>query len=246
MQNETKHKLNILFKASFLILVFLSACAIEDPSVAEFDLKKIRLNGLSPFLYNYENERANLFYSLPTGDTMEVNIYEYQNANLAKTFFYSSDSLTEKLEYLMEGERKRFLRWGRRVFVFSYQFPIFSSSLPDSLEAFTKRFPAADTSAGAADVSVQKDYFLGVEAPFTMLIRNYSDDDFSWVCAHSAENVSEEDFEKYKINWQNNFYGIDSTALIGRLSNGVVVAVYGDLDKERMRAVFKEFANRVK
>jgi hypothetical protein len=95
-------------------------------------------------------------------------------------------------------------------------------------------------------MAVQKDYFLGVEIPFTMLIREYNADYFSWVCANSAEIVSEEDFEKFIENWKKNIYPTDSTALISRLSNGVVIAVYGDLYKEKMREVFDEFAKRVK
>jgi hypothetical protein len=46
--------------------------------------------------------------------------------------------------------------------------------------------------------------------------------------------------------WQNNFYAPDSTALMARLPSGIVVAVYGDLDKKQMRKVFDEFKAQVK
>lgn len=248
-------------------LIFL-ACSIEDPSVAEFDLQKIRLNGdfafnayfEMPEPYTHADKQANLYYAMSNGDTMKVSICEYENATLAKAFFYNTDSVEEKTEHLMGDHRRRFIRHGRRLFIFSYMFSISeNSSILDSLVQFTRRFPAADTSANTGfrnfslknsradkDASVQKDYFLGVEAPFSMIVRSYRDAEFSWACAYSDRAISEKDWEDYKTKWQNNVYGPDSSALISRLSNGTIVAVYGDLDKVRMRKIFKEFAERVK
>jgi hypothetical protein len=186
---------------------------------------------------------------------MKISVCEFESATHARAFFYNTDSIIENVEILSENERKRFLKHGRWLFIFSYTLPIFeNSSALDSIVQFTRRFPAKDTSASMdfhsfslknsradEDVSVQRDYFLGVKAPFIMLIRSYRDADFAWVCARSSTPVSEEDWKNYKTKWQNNFYGQDSTALISRLPNGIVVAVYGDLDKERMRKIFDEF-----
>jgi hypothetical protein len=250
------------------IALFFFACSIEDPSVAEFDLQRIRLSGVVPFNsyfrepepYVYADKQVDLFYVMSNGDTMKVSVCEFENATYAKAFFYNSDSVIEKVEILSENERKRFLKRGRRIFIFSYTLPISeNSSILDSLAQFTRRFPAKDTSASMdfhsftlknsradEDVSVQKGYFLGVEAPFIMLARRYRDMDFTWVCTRSSTPVSEKDWENYKAKWQNNVYGQDSTALISRLANGIVVAVYGDLDKERMRKIFNEFTALVK
>ncbi|MCL1956555.1 MAG: hypothetical protein FWF63_04475 [Fibromonadales bacterium] len=252
-------------RLAFLVAMalFFFACSIEDPSVTEFDLQKIRLNGDTPFNaylkepepYTHADKQADLFYYISNGDTMKVSVCEFESAMHTRAFFYNTDSIIEKAEILSENERKRFLKRGRRLFIFSYTLPIFeNSSTLDSLVQFTKRFPAQDTSANMdfrsfslknsradEDVSVQRDYFLGVEAPFIMLVRRYRDADFTWACARSSTPVSEEDWKAYKNKWQKSFYGRDSTALINRLSNGIVVAVYGDLDKERMRKVFVEF-----
>jgi hypothetical protein len=254
--------------------VLFAACSIEDPSLAEFDLQKIRfikdssiVASPTPFKayftepepYTRADKQADLFYAMSNGDTMKVSICEYENATLAEAFFYNH-GIAEKTERLIGGDRKRFFRWGRRVFIFSYQFSISkNSSILDSLLSFIKKFPAADTSAGMdfhsfvlknsnsdKDFSVQEDYFLGVEAPFTMLVLRYRDSNFSWACARSSGTVSEKDWEDYKTRWQSNVYGSDSTALISRLSNGIVVAVYGDLDKQRMQNIFKEFTALVK
>jgi len=249
-------------------LAFFSACSIEDPSIAEFDLERIRLSEMQPFNayftepepYTRADRQADLFYAMDNGDTMKISICEFENATLAKDFFYKLDEITEKIEHLIGGDRKRFLRWGRRVFIFSYQFSISqNSSALDSILSFTKRFPAADTSASTSlcnfslkntrpdeDLSMQQRHFLGVEAPFNMQVRRYRDLEFSWACACSMGKVSEKDWEIYKAEWQNNFYGQDSTTLLSRLSNGTVVAVYGSLDKERMHKVFKEFTALVK
>jgi len=249
-------------------LAFFSACSVEDPSIAEFDLQRIRLSGYAPFKayfespqpYTYADRQANLFYAMSNGDTMKASVREYETATLARVFFYNSDSIMEKIEILTENERKRFLRHGRRIFIFSYMSSIpENSSALDSLVQFTRRFPAKDTSTNAQfqsfslknsradeDVSVQKGYFFGVEMPFIMLVRRYRDADFTWACARSTSAISEEDWENYKAGWQNNFYGKDSTALISRLSNGIVVAVYGELNKERMYKVFREFKELVK
>jgi hypothetical protein len=245
------------------ITLFFFACSIEDPSVTEFDLQKIRLSGDAPFNayirepepYTHADKQADLFYAISNGDTMKVSVCEFESSTHARAFFYNTDSIIEKSEILSENERKRFLKRGRRLFIFSYTLPISeNSSTLDSLVQFTRRFPAKDTNANMElrsfslknsradkDFSVQRDYFLGVEAPFIMLARRYSDADFTWVCARSSTPVSEEDWKNYIAKWQNNFYGQDSTALISRLSNGIVVAVYGDLDKERMRKIFDEF-----
>jgi len=249
-----------------LCCFLLISCAIEDPSVASFDLHRIRLSEMFPFDYNFEEpknthaeKQANLFYSLSNGDTMKISIYEYEDITLAKAFFYNSDSITEKTEFLIDGERKRFLIHGRRVFVFSYMFSISeNSSMLDSLLSFAKRFPA-NTKAGENfrkfslkdshaddDISVQSGYFLGVEAPFNMLVRRYSNSDFSWVCALSSGKVSGADWDIYSAKRRENFYEGDSTVIINRLQNGIVVAVYGDLDKERMLNVYKEFVELVK
>jgi hypothetical protein len=212
-----------------------------------------------PEPYTNANKQADLFYAMSNGDTMKVSICEYENTTLAMAFFYNH-GIAEKDERLIGGNRKRFFRWGRRVFIFTYQFSISkNSSILDSLLSFIKRFPAADTSINLGfhsfslknsspdkDFSVQRAYFLGVEAPFDMLVLRYRDSDFSWACARSSGTVSEKDWENYKTKWQNNVYGPDSSALINKLSNGIVVAVYGDLDKERMQNVFKEFAALVK
>jgi hypothetical protein len=244
------------------------ACSIEDPSIGELELQRIHLAGEIPFEFSFEkptpytnaDKQANLFYAMSNGDTMEVSICEYQTATFAKAFFYNSDNIQEKTELLIGSRRRRFFRHGRRLFVFSYTFSISeNSSVLDTLISFTKKFSAADTSASAGfhkfslknshadkDVSVQRNYFLGIEAPFSMIIRSYRDTDFNWACAYSVGIVSEKDWENYRTKWQNNVYGPDSTALISRLSNGIVVAVYGDLDKERMRNVFKEFTALVK
>ncbi|MDR3000164.1 MAG: hypothetical protein LBU89_02775 [Fibromonadaceae bacterium] len=251
-----------------IISLILFACSIEDPSVWEFDLQKIRLNGDLPFdayfdkpePYTYADKQANLYYAMINGDTIKVSICEYETAMLARAFFYSSDNIKEKNEHLIGDDRKRFMRHGRRLFIFSYMFSISeNASILDSLIQFTKRFPAADTSANAGfqnfslknsradeDVSVQKTYFLGVETPFNMIIRRYKDASFSWVCAHSDREVSEKDWADFKVKWQNNVYGPDRFARIGRLSNGTVVAVYGDLDSERMYKVYREFARRMR
>ena len=272
MLGSLKLKRNSIF--GIAIAITFVACSIEDPSLTEFDLQKIRfindttvVIGVTPFnAYFTEPEpnthadkQANLFYAMSNGDTMKVSICEYENTILAEAFFYNH-GITEKAERLIGGDRKRFFRWGRRVFIFSYQFSISkNSSILDSLISFIKRFPAADTSVSAdfhsfslknsspdKDFSVQRDYFLGVEAPFDMLVRRYRDSDFSWVCARSSGTVSENDWATYKTRLQKNVYGPDATALIERLSNGIVVAVYGDLDKERMYGVFKEFTALVK
>jgi len=245
-----------------------SACSIEDPSIAEFDLQRIRLSGNAPFNayfespqpYTYADRQADFFYAMDNGDTIKVSVCEYETAMLARAFFYNSDSIIEKIEILTENERKRFFRHGRRIFIFSYMSSISeNSSALDSLVQFIRRFPVKDTSANVQfqsfslknsradeDVSVQKGYFLGVEAPFIMLVRRYRDADFAWTCARSSGAVSEEDWENYKTQWQNNFYAHDSTALISRLSNGIVIAVYGDLDKERMQKIFREFKELVR
>jgi len=257
-----------------IAITFLVACSVEDPSLEEFDLQKIRfikdssvVVSSNPFKayftepepYTKANKQADLFYALSNGDTMKVSICEYENKTLAEAFFYNH-GIMEKTESLIDGDRKRFFRWGRRIFIFSYQFSISkNSSIVDSLMSFIRRFPAADTSANAGthnftlkhsnpdkDFSMQSVYFLGIEAPFNMLVRRYRDSDFSWACARSSGVVSEKDWEEYKTKWQNNVYGQDSTALMNRLSNGIVVAVYGNLDKERMQRVFKEFTALVK
>jgi len=244
------------------------ACSIEDPSVEEFDLQRIRLNGVPPFKayleepepYTSADKQANLFYAISNGDTMKISVCEFETATLAKAFFYNSDNIEEKTEFLMGNEIKRFIRYGRRIFIFSYMFSISeNSSTLDSLIKFTRRFPAADTSASISfhnfslknsradeDVSVQSEYFLGVEAPFSMLVRRYRDANFTWACARSARTVSAEEWENYKTKWQKSVYGPDSSALISRLSNGIVIAVYGDLDKARMHGVFKEFKELAK
>jgi len=254
--------------------VFFISCSIEDPSLTEFDLQKIRfindttiVIGTTPFKtyftepepYTHADRQADLFYAMGNGDTMKVSICEYANTFLAEAFFYNH-GIVEKTERLIGGDRKRFFRWGRRVFIFSYQFSISkNSSIVDSLLSFIKRFPAADTSVNVdfrsfslknsspdKDFSVQRSYFLGVEAPFDMLVLRYRDSDFSWVCARSSGTVSENDWTNYKTRLQKNVYGSDAMALIERLSNGIVVAVYGDLDKDRMNSVFKEFTALVK
>jgi len=254
--------------------LFLAACSVEDPSIEEFDLQKIRfirdtniVISIAPFKayitepepYTQAIKQADLFYAMSTGDTMKISICEYKNNILAEAFFYNY-SIVEKDERLIGGDRKRFFRWGRRIFIFSYQFSISkNSSVLDSLMSFIRRFPAADTSANVdfhtfslknsipnEDFSVQRIYFLGVEAPFNMLVRNYRDSDFSWTCARSAGTVSEKDWETYKAKWQSNVYGSDSAALINRLPNGIVAAVYGNLDKKRMQAIFNEFTSLMK
>jgi len=244
-------------------ILFFFACSIEDPSIAEFDLQKIRLCGNSPFKayfrepepYIHSDRQADLFYAMSNGDTMKVSVCEYESVTHVSAFFYNTDSIMEKTEILSEYDRKKFLKRGRRLFVFSYTLPISENSPTlDSLMQFIRRFPTKDTSESTdfrsfslknsradKDLSVQRDYFLGIEAPFIMLTRRYRDADFTWVCARSSAPVSEENWKEYKNKWQSNFYGQDSTALISRLSNGIVVAVYGDLDKERMRRVFEEF-----
>ena len=257
-----------------IAIAFFAACSIEDPSLAEFDLQKIRfikdssiVVGATPFKayftepepYTNANKQADLFYAMSNGDTMKISICEYANTTLAEAFFYNH-GIVEKNERLMGGDRKRFFRWGRRIFIFSYQFSISqNSSILDSLLSFIKRFPAADTSISTdfhsfslkntnpdEDFSVQRDYFLGVQAPFNMLVRRYRDADFSWACARSSGTVSEKDWKDYRTRLQNNLYYPDSTALIDRLQNGIVVAVYGDLDKERMQNVYREFVALVK
>jgi len=263
-----------------LVIVFaiatalFAACSVEDPSIEEFDLQKIRfikdssiVASTIPFKayftdpepYTNASKQADLFYAMSNGDTMKVSVCEYENATLAEAFFYNH-GIVEKDERLIGTDRKRFFRWGRRVFIFSYQFSISkNSAMLDSLLSFVKRFPAANTSINMdfhsfslknsspdRDFSVQGVYFLGIEAPFNMLVRRYRDSDFSWACARSSGTVSEKDWETYKTKWQNNVYGSDSTALISRLSNGIVAAVYGDLDKERMQNVFREFTALLK
>jgi len=254
--------------------IFLVACAAEDPSIEEFDLQKIRfikdtsiVIGTTPFKayftdpdpYTQASKQANLYYAMGNGDTMKISVCEYNSTTLAEAFFYNL-GIVEKDERLIGGDRKRFFRWGRRIFIFSYQFSISkNSSILDSLMSFIRRFPAADTSVNMdfrsfslknsipdKDFSVQRVYFLGVEAPFNMIVRSYRDSNFSWVCARSSGTVSEKDWETYKSKWQSNVYGSDSTALISRLPNGIVAAVYGDLDKKRMQSVFKEFTALVK
>jgi hypothetical protein len=244
------------------------ACSVEDPSVANFDLQKILLKGMAPLNSNFEkssghvyaDKQANLYYAMSNGDTMKVSVFEFENSIFARAFFYNSDSIHEKTEFLIDGEYKRFFRWGRRLFAFSYMFSISeNSSTLDSFLSFTKRFPAADTGANLAfqsfslknthadnDISVQRDYFLGVEAPFVMLARRYKDSNFSWVCARSSGKVSDSDWENFLAKRQESFYDADSTVLMSRLQNGVVAAVYGDLDKQRMLGVFREFTALIK
>ena len=244
------------------------ACSIEDPSVEDFYLQRIRFEGMTPINSDFEkssssiyaDKQANLYYSMNNGDTMKISIFEFENSIFARAFFYNSDSINEKTEFLIDGEYKRFFRWGRRLFSFSYMFSISeNSSILDSILSFTKRFPAADTGANEAfhsfslknthadnDISVQRGYFLGVEVPFAMLVRSYRDQDFSWVCARSSAEVSDIEWEAFLAKRRENFYDADSTALMSRLPNGIVAAVYGDLNKQRMQSVFREFTALIK
>jgi len=253
-------------RLAFIAAALLFACAVEDPSVAQFDLQRVRLGGNSPFEayfkepepYTYADKQADLFYAMSNGDTMKISVCEFETAMPAKAFFYNSDDIEEKTELLMGDNRRRFIRHGRRLFIFSYKFSISdNSSIMDTIVQFTRRFPAADTSAGFQnfslknsradeDISMQRKYFLGVETPFNMIVRRYRDADFAWACAQSSGTVSEKDWENYRVKWQSGVYGSDSSALISRLSNGIVIAVYGDLDKARMRSVYKEFMELVK
>ncbi|MCL2207075.1 MAG: hypothetical protein FWB90_03150 [Fibromonadales bacterium] len=248
------------------VTALLFACSIEDPSVAEFDLERIRLSGDAPFEayfekpepYTHADIQADLFYAMGNGDTMKISVCEFETATLAKAFFYNSDNIEEKTELLIGNDRRRYIRHGRRIFIFSYKFSISeNASILDSIIQFTRRFPAADTSAGFhnfslensradEDISVQRKYFLGVEAPFSMIVRRYRDTNFTWACAQSSGEVSEKDWEKYKVEWQRSVYDSDKSALISRLSNGTVIAVYGDLNETRMREVFNEFQRLVK
>ncbi|MDR2580793.1 MAG: hypothetical protein LBC85_07350 [Fibromonadaceae bacterium] len=253
----------------YLVVVALFVgCAVEDPSVEGFDLHRIRFKDRAPFEAYFGNSESdvhadrmvNLFYAMSNGDTMKVSVYEFDNPIFAKAFFYNSDSIVEKAEFLLDGERKRLLSWGRRLFVFSYMFSISeNSSTLDSMMFFTRRFPAGSARASRdfqsfslknsdadEDISVQRGHFLGIEIPFTMLLRRYRDSDFSWSCARSYGKVSDSDWENFLAERQKNFYEADSTALVSRLSNGVVVAVYGDLDRERMKKVFREFTALVR
>lgn len=251
-----------------IMAVVLFACSVEDPSVASFDLQKIRLDSKAPLSGDFEksdthiyaDKQANLYYDMSNGDTIKVSVFEFENSIFARAFFYNSDSISEKTEFLSDGKYKRFFRNGRRLFAFSYMFSISENSTTlDSFLFFTKRFPAADTGASLAfqsfslknthadnDISVQRDYFLGIEVPFIMLVRRYSDSDFSWVCARSSSKVSDSDWEKFSVSRQENFYAADSTVLLSRLPNGIVAAVYGDLSKDRMQSVFREFTALLK
>ncbi|MCL2260061.1 MAG: hypothetical protein FWC15_01750 [Fibromonadales bacterium] len=252
----------------FLAAAFLFACSIEDPSITELDLQRIRLSGDAPFEayfenpepYTYADRQVSFLYAMENGDTMKISVCEFETATLAKAFFYSSDNVEEKTELLMGDDRRRFIRHGRRLFIFSYKFSISeNSSILDSIIQFTRRFPAADTSASAGfhkfslknsradeDVSVQRDYFLGVPAPFSMLVRRYRNANFNWACSYSAGAVSEKDWAGYVTEWQHNVYGSDSSALVTRLSNGTVIAVYGDLNKSEMHRVYRECMRLVK
>jgi hypothetical protein len=251
-----------------MVAIIFFACSIEDPSVENFNLQRVLLKGMVPINSDFEkssnhiyaDKQANLYYAMNNGDTMKVSIFEFENSIFARAFFYNSDSISEKNEFLIDGEYKRFFRWGRRLFAFSYMFSISeNSSTLDSILAFTKRFPAADTGSNLAfqsfslknshadkDISVQRDYFLGIEVPFAMLARRYRDSDFSWVCVRSSGKVSDSDWENFLAKRQENFYDADSTVLISRLQNGIVAAVYGDLDKQRMLNVFREFTALIK
>jgi hypothetical protein len=265
---STLPSVKLSFACFAIIAAIFISCAIEDPSVADFDLHRILLKGNAPFevyfsepeSYTYANKQADLFYIMDNGDTMRVSVCEFENATLAKAFFYNSGGIVEREEYLIDGYRKKFLRWGRRLFIFSYQFSIsHNSSTLDSLHSFIKKFPAADTSANmdiksfslknshpTEDISIQRNNFFGIEAPFNMFVRRYREAGFTWFCAHSSNTVSLQDWENYKAKWHKNVYGSDSTAIISRLPNGIVATVYGELDKERKRNIFKEFAERVK
>jgi len=85
--------------------VFFIACSTEDPSLAEFDLQKIRfikdtsiVIGITPFKsyftepepYTHANKQADLFYAMSNGDTMKISVCEYENTTLMRVIMFAN------------------------------------------------------------------------------------------------------------------------------------------------------------
>ncbi|GHV11476.1 hypothetical protein AGMMS49938_02230 [Fibrobacterales bacterium] len=228
----------------------LAFCTAEDPSIFSFDLFKIKFSGRLPVNAEYAEPnrytraelQANLKYKMERGDTMEVEIYEFEKNITSESFFEKSDSS---------------FKWGRRVFVFHYRH---IRELQDSIKNFIRRFPAEDTSEVSSEWkafslrniypegnrSIQKDYFFGVPVQFDMLIRTYKDGEWDWVCARSSGEVEKEEWEKFYNDLGKNLLPEDRFSLVKRLPSGVVVAVYGDLDSAKMAEKYYDFMNRVR
>lgn len=225
------------------------------------DLKRIRFIGKVPFEayfkkaedYTKANKQADLFYLMSNGDTMKVSVCEFETMASAQALFYNSNIITKQNEFLIGNNRMRFLIHGRRIFIFSYKNSIPSNTaVLDSLVKFTQRFPEKNINSELyrfslkntdADngISVQRDYFLGIEAPFNMIVREYNDNNFTWFCAHSESSVPEDVWNTYIKKLQSSYYEADKDALISRFSNGTIIAVYGNLNKKQMQNVFDEF-----
>lgn len=194
-------------------------------------------------------------YLYGAGDSVTLTILEFNDDMAALGFQLNSGLVRENLPIVKGDYIERSIRAGRRIFLFRSgiyrpipagvadqfvkSFPGYKAGLPNEYFAL----PIKNRLPNGA--SLQMGSFAGTSTDFPMLIQRYGDPSGVWQCARSWSQVSQEKWHDYtkrlskngvfkQVDIGNVLCSNDGCMWLDRLDDGRIIAVYGDVDLERL------------
>jgi hypothetical protein len=217
-------------------------------------------NGQKRVLESYRfSAYAKMVYLYGGSDSVSVTILEFADDLSALGFQLNGGFTREGLPVVKGDVQERCIRAGRRLFLFASA--VFRP-LPAALaEQFVKSFPGYRAGLPqeflalpiknrvSGGTSLQLHSFLGETVAFPVLVQRYGDPSGYWQCARSWTRVSTGEWKALLQNLSRTSVvrtvgagtvacNGSSCAWLDRLPDGRVVAAFGDVDLQRLTALF--------
>ncbi|MCF0222653.1 MAG: hypothetical protein HUK20_00135 [Fibrobacter sp.] len=218
-------------------------------------------------------KKINLRYPVMVGDTLDVEVLEFQSDVYALDYYINSGHFQGSNPILRGDLLQQSIRADSKIFIFSHDsfrryergdLEDYVRSFPQYKGGFPQEFlslPSEKRVFGKA--SIQTKYFLGVKSTFPTLSQTYQDAGLTWNVARSWDVVEPQDYirwtdqlEKIKprgIMEQNDCtyftVGDGTKGISTQLAGGRVVIVWGylgwfDLERKLFTASDRVFESR--
>lgn len=262
-----------------LFPILLVSCKMEQPEV-RIDFAKILYKNIAPVEHEVNSavtmmdvpalkRVADLKYLVAPGDTLNVQILEFQSDVYAMDYYMNSGRFQGFMPILRGEYLEQSLRADSRIFIFKHDcfrryersdFETYVRDFPGFRGGFPQEFlslPFEYREAGRT--SIQTKFFMGVKAVFPVLVQSYRNEDMQWNVARSWDQVEQVNFNFWTSQLtsvkprnvdvgRDVFYfdaGNKGNGMAKRLAGGRVVVVWGYLSWEDLAKKFKVASDRI-
>lgn len=269
--------MKFLFR-TLILLILLILIGCQEEQVVPIDYSEISYKGIKPIEFvvdssqgeiDFVKKRMKFRYPVLVGDTLDVDIIEFQSDVYALDYYMNSGRFQGSLPILRGDFLEQSIRADSKIFIFRHD--SYRRHERGDLEAYVRKFP--EYRGGfpqeflslpfdkriSGKASIQTKSFLGISSTFPVLIQSYQADGLLWNVARSWDVVEQDAFDQWSqklkktiprgIHPQNDCtyfnLGQGMRGIATRLAGGRIVIVWGYLDWFDLERKFFTASDRI-